>query len=79
MQITVHTVLFLLVIPREDTLILDSSTPVIHYSVAITDFVLEFSETLVAGIRFQTPMSRVTLGPNASTIYIDGLSLIYYS
>ena len=75
MRITVHT-LFLLMILRKDTLILDSNTSVIHHSVAITDFVLEFSETIVAGVYFQTPLTRVTLSSNASTVNIDGLSLI---
>ena len=65
----------MLVIPREDTVNIDSNTPVVHHSVAITDFVLEFSETVVVGIRFQTPIPRVTLSPNASTVNIEGLSL----
>ena len=50
------------------------TTPIIDLSVAITDYLLEFSESAVANIEFVgEPTSGVTLDPANASININGL------
>ena len=57
-----------------DTLTLNSTTSNIELVVAVTDYVLEFSDSVVANITFPgDPIPRVTLDPASTLINIDGL------
>ena len=61
---------------RVDTLLLSSTTPIIDLTVAITDYLFMFSESVVANITFPgEPISGVALDPASATINIDGLLL----
>ena len=58
---------------RVDKLTFKSTTPVIDVLVAVTDYVLEFSESVVANITLPgEPIPRVTLEPASALINIDG-------
>ena len=55
-------------------MVLSFTTPIIDLSVAITDYLLEFSESVVANIDFPgEPISGVTLDPANAPVNIDGL------
>ena len=59
---------------RVDKLTLNSTTPIIDLLVAVTDYVLEFSESVVANITLPgEPIPRATLEPASASINIDGL------
>ena len=54
-------------------MVLNSTMPIIDLSVAITDYLPEFSESAVANIDFVgEPISGVTLDPANASINIDG-------
>ena len=58
---------------RVDKLTLNSTTPVINLLVAVTDYVFEFSESVVAIITlYEEPIQRVTLDPASAVINVDG-------
>ena len=58
---------------RVDKLTLNSTTPVINLLVAVTDYVFEFSESVVATITlYEEPIQRVTLDPASAVINVDG-------
>ena len=55
----------------------NSTTPIIDLSVAIADYLLEFSESVVANIDFVgEPTLGVTLDPANASININGLFTI---
>ena len=55
-------------------MVLDSTTPTIDLLVAITDYLLVFSESAVANINYVgEPIIGITLDPANSSINIDGL------
>ena len=59
---------------RVDRFVLNSTMPTVDFSVAITDYLFEFSESAVAYIAFMgEPISGVTLDPANASINIDGL------
>ena len=62
---------------RVDKLILNPTTTVINLSLAVTDYVFEFSESVVANITLVgEPIQIVTLDPASAVINIDGLFII---
>jgi hypothetical protein len=63
---------------RIDNLVFNSTTPIVDLSVAITDYLFEFSESAVANINLAELTSGVTLDPANALIYIDGLFTILY-
>ena len=64
----------MIIIGRVDEYRLDSTGTIINLLVAITDYVFEFSESVVANISFPgAPVPRVTLAPESALINIDGL------
>ena len=62
---------------RVDKLTLNSTTPVLNLSLAVIDYVFEFSESVVANITLVGELIQiVTLDPASAVINIDGLFII---
>ena len=61
-------------------MVFNSTTPIIDLSVAITDYLFEFSESVVANIDFVgEPISGVILDPASASISIDGSFISSYT